>query len=82
MGKNEIGSTEGKETKRERKVLSNSQVTVTRSNVQTSTSFFLPSPLGFRQVDPHAKFACSMFALIVALEFIHLGEKMGHKGPC
>jgi hypothetical protein len=32
--------------------------------------FFLPSPLGFRQVDPHAKFECSMFALIVALEFI------------
>ena len=71
MGKNAIGSTQGKETKRERKVLSNSQVTVTRSKaVQTSTSFFLPSPLGFRQVDPHAKFACSMFALIVALEFI------------
>ena len=22
------------------------------------------------------------FALIVALEFIHLGEKMGHKRPC
>ena len=42
--------------------------------------FFLPSPLGFRQVDPHAIFACSMFAVIVALEFIHLGE-MG-KRPC
>ena len=39
MGKNAIGSTEGKETKRERKVLSNSQVTVTRSKaMQTSPS--------------------------------------------
>jgi hypothetical protein len=25
--------------------------------------FFLPSPLGFRQVDPHAIFACSMFCI-------------------
>ena len=47
----------------------------------TGCFFFLPSPLGFRQVDPHAIFACSMFAVIVALEFIHLGEKMG-KRPC
>ena len=39
MGKNAIGSTEGKETKRERKVLSNSQVKLTRSKVmQTSPS--------------------------------------------
>ena len=39
MGKNAIGPTEGKETKRERKVLSNSQVTVTRSKaMQTSPS--------------------------------------------
>ena len=39
MGKNAIGSTEGKETERERKVLSNSQVTVTRSKaMQTSPS--------------------------------------------
>ena len=41
-----------------------------REGCTANKIFFLPSPLGFRQIDPHAIFACSMFALIVALECI------------
>jgi hypothetical protein len=33
------------------------------SNDVSDPFFSLPSPLGFRQVDPHAIFACSMFCI-------------------
>ena len=36
------------------------------SNVAAESFFFRQSPLGFRQVDPHALLACNMFYLIQA----------------